>query len=208
MGLPQLDPAALLVFLGGHCHSLAVAVHAHNGWPLVAVDRHRDGRRVHVAVRNPDGHVVDIAGRHTDAELQAAVDGGVAITEITTTDVDALHRDLGWAKARPDLARPWVAIALDPTTTSRLGPMTTPNFTLTTAVEDVEIKILWDGKPELVVDVRLRGVGWRRYGRIAFPKEPDGQHRFEFTAQRFEALVEAWLRRQFDLTRARTAASA
>jgi hypothetical protein len=84
-----------------------------------------------------------------------------------------------------------VPIALDPTAASPLGPMTTPNFTLTTAVDDVEIRVRWDGEPQLVVEVRLReaDVDWRRYGRVRFPKDPDGQHRFEFTAQRFEGLV-------------------
>ena len=209
-GPPQLDPGALLVFLGGHCHSLALALHDHTLWPLVAVDRVRDGERVHVAVRDPDGRLVDIAGRHSDVELQAAVEGGVNIAEVEVADVHALHSDLGWAEPRPGLARPWVPIALDPATSSGFGPMTTPHFSLTTTVEDVDVKLLWDGDPELVVDVRLRSgdAAWQRYGRVQFPKDSDGRHRFDFTVERFEALASTWLRRQFDLSRARVTAAA
>jgi len=68
----DFDPDAFLeemvhVYAGGRCYELALAPHETAGWPMVlltdvAVDDW-DGAAYHVAVRMPDGALLDILGR-------------------------------------------------------------------------------------------------------------------------------------------------
>jgi hypothetical protein len=68
----DFDPDAFLeemvdVYAGGRCYELALALHETTGWPIVlltdvAVDDW-DGPSYHVAVRMPDGALLDILGR-------------------------------------------------------------------------------------------------------------------------------------------------
>src|SRR4051794_37517203 len=88
----RLDEAARLAFLGGHCHSLALALHERTGWPLIAIDHRSDGVCAHVAVQRPDGKVVDIAGAHTVEQINDSRIGGTIIREITASEIDELHK--------------------------------------------------------------------------------------------------------------------
>jgi len=90
--------------------------------------------------------------------------------------------------------------------TEPLEPMTTPTKALTRrTMSAIEVQVLWEGEPEFVVDVRLVNPEpgtWVRYGRVQFPRDPDGVWRLRFTADRFIQLAERWLTHEFDEARA------
>jgi hypothetical protein len=202
---PRADEAALLAFLGGHCHSLALALHQETMWPLVAVVQRNDGVCVHVAARRADGKIVDIAGAHTGEEIHKARNGGVSIREVTVLQVHELHEQHGWAKPVPDVVAPWVQIALDQAAREPRPPMATATFTCSRTTESgIEACVTWDGEPYFCVDVRSDNTNgpWKRYGRAGFRRDADGLYRYSFTLEWFRPLAEAWLERQFDETRA------
>jgi hypothetical protein len=84
--------------------------------------------------------------------------------------------------------------------------MVTPTLQLTRQTETgIDVRVSWDGDPELVVDVRLADdprSSWKRYGRIRFPQDADGVWRLEFYLTRFVQLAERWLEGEFDEHRA------
>jgi len=80
-----IGPKARHVFVSGHCHSLALAIHEATGWDVIG-DNWRPCPG-HVAVRIPDdGSILDIQGKHdpdtwenhwgtiTDLELDVVYD--------------------------------------------------------------------------------------------------------------------------------------
>lgn len=86
-----LTPAAIEAFTRGACGGLAIALHDATGWPLIEVG-HCDGLPLHFMVRHPDGHLVDIRGRHTDDDIRDewefdADDGVVTLTVVTRDNV-------------------------------------------------------------------------------------------------------------------------
>lgn len=201
----KLDPAALLAFLGGHCHSLALALHERTGWPLVAFDNGR-GECVHVCVQRPDGQIVDITGAHSPEEMTAAVSGGGTIRPVTERELAHLSDAQGWAHPVPNDVAEWVDTALAQTAAKPLEPMTTQTLHLTReTMSGIEVRVSWDGEPEFVVDVRRadqRDESWRRYGRVRFPKDADGVWRLCFSLEFFTDLAERWLADSFDEARA------
>jgi hypothetical protein len=91
----ELDAASWLVFLGGHCHSLALALNARTGWPLVAIIGASDDC-VHVAVRSPADRIVDITGAHSPSDMikpSMAADKSAQSTR--TTSIASLKRTAG-----------------------------------------------------------------------------------------------------------------
>lgn len=55
------------VFTLQWCHVLAHVLHDRTGWPVVVVGDGRTGW-VHAGVRMPDGHILDVTGRHSPAD--------------------------------------------------------------------------------------------------------------------------------------------
>lgn len=63
----KVDPGAVEdMFTLGYCHVLAHALHARTGWPVVVAGDGPGGvvGWVHVAVRRPDGSILDVQGVH------------------------------------------------------------------------------------------------------------------------------------------------
>lgn len=202
---PRLDEAALLAFLGGHCHSLALALHERTKWPLVAIRRQRDGACIHVAARRPDGRIVDIAGAHLPERIYTAQEGDVTICECSASDLADLHDQHGWAEPVPELVSPWVEIALRQAEREPRRPLATGKFVYTrTTLSDIEVRVVWDGEPQFCVEVRAAGrlEPWKLYSRVAFPRDDDGLYRYSFTLEWFKPVADAWLKRQFEGARA------
>jgi hypothetical protein len=144
----RVDEAALLAFLGGHCHSLALAIHERTKWPLVAIDQRSDGVRAHVAVRRPDGKIVDIAGAHRPEDIENARPGGMIIREVTASDLDELHDRHGWVEPVPDVVAPWVDVALEQAEREPRTLMATATFVCSrTTAGGIDVRVLWTGEP-------------------------------------------------------------
>jgi hypothetical protein len=200
----QLDTASWLAFLGGHCHSLALALHARTGWPFVAIDN-AAGECVHVAVRSPADCIVDVTGAHTSAQMIEASSGG-GIRTVDKHDVDQLAEAHGWAEPAPALLAAWVDPVLARMVTEPLEPMKPPVLQLRKETAGgIEVRVTWDGEPGFTVDVRATtspDASWANYGYITFPKDHDGVWRISFYEQPFKNLAETWLHRSFDERRA------
>jgi hypothetical protein len=201
----KLDTASWLVFLSGHCHSLALALNANTGWPLVAIED-AFAVCVHVAVRSPSDRIVDITGAHAPTQMIQAISGGGRIRPINKDDLDRLPETHGWAEPAPAVATAWVEPVLARMDKEPLEPMKPPVLQRTRETErGIEVRVSWDGEPGFTVDVRAAiplDQPWARYGYIAFPKDQDGVWRMKFYEKPFKNLVETWLRRSFDERRA------
>lgn len=59
-----LDQKAKFVFSAGHCHSMALALHRHTGWPILALSGRYSIRPdlQHMVVVMPDGRWLDVKG--------------------------------------------------------------------------------------------------------------------------------------------------
>jgi hypothetical protein len=201
----KLDSASWLAFLSGHCHSLALALNARTGWPLIAIDD-ASAACVHVAVRSPADRLVDITGAHTPAQMIEAISGGGRIRSINEDDLHRLPETHGWAEPAPAVAAAWVEPVLGRMCKEPLEPMKPPILQLTRETERrIEVRVSWDGEPGFTVDVRAANQPhqpWTRYGYIEFPKDQDGLWTIEFYEKPFANLAETWLRRDFDERRA------
>ena len=200
----RLDTASWLAFLGGHCHSLALALHARTGWPLVAIDN-ASGECVHVAVRSPTDRIVDVTGAHSPAQMIEASSGG-GIRPLDKHDVDQLPEAHGWAEPAPDPSR---CVGRPRPRTNGHGAARADETTRAAAPEG-------DGRQHRSQGHVGRRAGTRRrrqnhdhtrralanYGYIAFPKDHDGVWRISFYEQPFKNLAETWLHRNFDERRA------
>jgi hypothetical protein len=201
----KLDTASWLAFLSGHCHSLALALNARTGWPLVAIDD-ASAECVHVAVRSPADRIVDIGGAHAPAQMIKAISGGGRIRLINKEELDRLPETNGWAEPAPAVAAAWVEPVLAQMAKEPREPMKPPVLQLTQeTARGIEVRVSWDGEPGFTVDIRAASPPdqpWVRYGYITFPKDDDGVWRMEFYAGPFKNLAERWLRRSFDERRA------
>jgi hypothetical protein len=108
-----LDDRALLVFTGGQCHALALALQRRTGWPLVAVDE-TTGVCVHICVRRPDGLLLDVTGAHTVEELITARGG--TVRDVDYAAIEELEHNTAGRRRRlsvprhgstPYLGEPW-----------------------------------------------------------------------------------------------------
>lgn len=201
----KLDTASWLAFLSGHCHSLALALNARTGWPLVALDD-ASAACVHVAVRSPAHRIVDITGAHAPEQMIKAISGGGRIRPINRDDLDRLPETRGWAVPAPTVAAAWVEPVLARMDQEPLEPMKPPVLQLTReTARGIEVRVSWDGEPGFAVDIRAASPPDQpsaRYGYITFPKDQDGVWRMEFYEEPFKNLAETWLRRSFDERRA------
>lgn len=201
----KLDTASWLAFLSGHCHSLALALNAHAGWPLVAIDN-ADGECVHIAVRSPADQIVDVTGAHTSTQMINAVSGGGRIRPIDKDELHRLPETHGWARPAPTMVTAWVEPVLARADDEPLEPMKPPVFQLTRATaRGIKVRVSWDGEPGFAVDIRFVNPPdepWARYSYVAFPRDRDGVWRMEFYEQVFKNLAETWLDRSFDEHRA------
>src|SRR3954453_252667 len=94
----RLDQAALMAFVGGQCHGLALAIQEETGWPLVAVDS-KEGVCEHICVRRDDQLLVDITGAHSDDEIRAARGG--SLRELDRASIETLVADYAWSPPDP-----------------------------------------------------------------------------------------------------------
>lgn len=69
--LGELDANARLTFMNGQCHSFAVALHEHTGWPIIGVAwSEMWGDFGHFVCYDEDNdRYVDITGAHTEEEI-------------------------------------------------------------------------------------------------------------------------------------------
>jgi hypothetical protein len=200
-----LDERAVLAFVGGQCHGLALALRARVGFPLAAVFD-RDGTCVHVAVWADDGRVIDVTGAHSERELTA--EGDYSVRTVDEEFIRQLEAEHGWAAADVGKAGRWVDAVLSRVAAGDTQqPMKSATMRRTGLVDsELELCIEWTGEPYLDVYVRrasAQELDWTLYAHVAFPADPGtGRHRIEFTAERFSGLTEAWVERQFDRVKA------
>ena len=120
------DREVKYIFTHGHCHSLALAIHSLTGWPLVF--NHHSAESVgHVAVRKPDGKILDIVGEWTDDGFESEYYGqGTRLATpadvyrmvgrgayLTPEPVNAIPfaRLLLWRYSKKDFFRQWMTHA-------------------------------------------------------------------------------------------------
>lgn len=93
-------------YSNGRCYRLAQAIADLTGWTLVAVlDTWTVSgalySRGHIAVRHPDGHLLDVSGLHTDGEIAAEWDADTITTLDHISDLPA-QWGWGWIPTRID----------------------------------------------------------------------------------------------------------
>lgn len=195
-----IDEASVLAFVGGQCHGLALALRARTGYPLAAVFD-RDSVCVHVCVRTDNGLLLDITGVHLERTLTAGGDYSVRIVEpVFLAELVSEH---GWAPPDVSAASAWVEPVLRQAADGATKPaMRSDTMRWSHQIDDdLELCIKWAGEAHMDAYVRSRrdsAGDWTLYSHVAFPPDEDGLYRIEFTAQRFAALAEAWVERQFD----------
>lgn len=92
-----IDGYAKHAFKYGACGALAIALHRHTGWPIVAITDHHNvyenhqaggGSALHWAVQTPGGKLLDIDGLHDPEELteeyHGDADDGIAAWGISS----------------------------------------------------------------------------------------------------------------------------
>ena len=98
-----IDDTARFAFTSGHCHALALAIHQHTGWPMLAMSgrfsAYRDLR--HVVVQMPDGRWLDINGPQEPEER-------LVIRPISEDEVTHMGRIRDWDNPDVEPARSFV----------------------------------------------------------------------------------------------------
>lgn len=126
----ERDQAAVDAYLAGQCHALALALHERTGWPLFSVgpstcyceahDDDSDGvcscQVEHLAVRSPDGLLVDIYGPICEEDfLQERHPETDVLRPLTDDRLAAiLYSDAPWRPPDMATARGFVDVALKP----------------------------------------------------------------------------------------------
>ena len=106
------DDDAQEACLWGQCHALALALHESSGWPLVAV--YEDDDIIHVAVKIPDGRLLDAGGYHNAYEIAEYYDRTLDdISEVTQAEVEALADSNDWRRPETELASTWIPCLLE-----------------------------------------------------------------------------------------------
>lgn len=192
-----LDGRALVTFVGGQCHGLALAIRHQTSWPLVAIDDEK-GECVHVCVRRPDGLLVDVTGSHSDDEMTA--DGRRLRTAFAPTDIDVLVERFGWAPPESEAAEGWVEAVLDRAETGpMLPPMATARISRDAFGAGYEVHFEWEADPWFSVQVRRPGqVDWVSYSRVTFKPDSTGDYLIDFREEEFDRLTERFMAVRFD----------
>jgi hypothetical protein len=199
-----LDSRALLAFIQGQCHGLALALAERTGWPLVTIES-ADHTCLHVCVERPDGFLIDITGAHTAAELQQAVPGATA-RHADKSQLERLVREEGWALPVTAAAHLWLDAVLERAEKGpALPPLSSDILRRTIELGELCIRFDWAGRPAMKVFVqRPEDDPWTSYGVVQFPKDPElGVFAIDFTPLRLEQITDAWLSREFDPAKAR-----
>jgi hypothetical protein len=201
----ELDDRARLVFGAGQCHGLALALKDTQGWPLVAVDD-EEGRRIHICVRRPDGALVDVNGAHADGDFIDARPG-CSLHDIDENAVDELVEQYEWAQPEVEKANAWIEPVLEQASNPSQArpPFQTPTLARICNHEGFEVRFLWKGDPAFDIHVRHASPPdrpWVRYSYLKFPPDTSGHYVIDFRKEIFVSLTEAFLRRQFDPTKA------
>jgi hypothetical protein len=201
----ELDDRARLAFGAGQCHGLALALKDRHGWPLVAVDD-EEGRRIHICLRRPDGGLIDANGSHTDREFMDASPGCSLhdINEDAIADLVDLH---GWAEPEVEKAKAWIEAVLEQASdpSQSRAPLQTPALARICNHENFEVRFVWTGDPAFDIHVRPaspQGDEWVRYAYLELPPDTSGHKVVDFRPEIFLSLTEAFLRWQFDPTKA------
>lgn len=58
----KINAEAVHVYSNGQCHALALAINERTGWPIVGASPFGTDYPNHVAVKRPDGRIIDITG--------------------------------------------------------------------------------------------------------------------------------------------------
>lgn len=200
-----LDDRARLAFGAGQCHGLALALKERQGWPLVAVDD-KEGRRIHICVRRPDGALVDANGAHADGEFMDAWPG-CSLHDIMEDAVGDLVQHHDWAPPEVEKANGWIDPILkqasDPS--QWRTPLQIPTLARICDCKGLEVRFLWAGDPAFDIHVRRARPPdgeWVRYSYLKFPPDASGRYVIDFRQEIFVSCTEAFLRRQFDPTKA------
>lgn len=59
----------ITIFTEGDCHTLAMAIHRHTGWPVHAFIRDNGEADVHAFVKMPDGMYLDVLGVKSEKQM-------------------------------------------------------------------------------------------------------------------------------------------
>ncbi len=196
---------ARLAFGAGQCHGLALAITDKQGWPLVAVDD-AEGRRIHICVRRPDGALVDVNGAHADGEFMDAWPG-CSLHDINEDAVADLVEHHEWAQPEVEKANAWIEPVLEQASNPSQWrtPLQTPTLARICNHEGFEVDFSWTGDPAFDIHVRRASPPdgeWVRYSYLKFPPDSSGHYVIDFRHEIFVSLTEAFLRRQFDPTKA------
>jgi hypothetical protein len=200
----ELDDRVRLAFGAGQCHGLALALKERRGWQLVAVEDD-EGRRIHICVRRPDGALVDGNGAHTDGEFMEA-SPGCSLHDINEDTIADLVEHHGWAQPEVEKAKVWIEAVLEQASdpSQSRTPLQTPVLARICSHESFEVRFVWTGDPAFDFHVRPAsppGGEWVRYSYLRFPRDASG-YVIDFRQEIFGSLTEAFLRRQFDPTKA------
>lgn len=124
------DDNSSYVFKAGQCHALALALNERTGWPIVSVgpsecvcDEHDDDSAgvcacqvSHLAVRSPDGDLVDIDGPVPEEDfLQAHDPDNDSVRQLADDRLGKiLYGDDPWLPPDMATARGFVDVSLEP----------------------------------------------------------------------------------------------
>lgn len=166
-------------------------------WQLIAIENNEVCN--HIAVRHPDGHLVDILGGHPDG--LPGVEGTIE-RDVDESYIHELGADRNWAVPDVEAGNAWVEGVLK----RAAGPPDEPSrgFATVRATGEYEVRFEWRGRAYMEVHIRedTRTEQWVAYGPMFIPVEPaTGRHRIDFTAEEFHRLVPA-LASEFDAVRA------
>jgi hypothetical protein len=192
-----LDRRAVLAFVQGQCHAMALALCHRTRWELLAIEKPNGGWD-HVCVSRPDGLLHDVTGAHPrDAVLR-----GRHALEVDETWVRGLERTWNWAPPATDVA----ALFVDAVLQREPGPPACSEVMKTFFRSgDVEVLVEWAGQSHFDVYVR-RCAEWVEYGPFR-PMRPNdaGMYLIDFTHDYFARTATAWFQQHFDVKRAQRA---
>lgn len=128
------DEYSIEAFKNGQCHALALALHERTAWPIVSVgpdecvydedcDPSGDSAGVcacqihHLAIRRPDGWIVDIEGPRPEPDfIEGSTDPDNTLKPAPADRLDSILRNTDGTWRTPNLAvaRAFVDVALTP----------------------------------------------------------------------------------------------
>lgn len=108
-----IDDAATSVFLRGHCHSFAIALHKETGWPIVGFETEADRKAnlgpCHCAVYSPElDDYIDIEGKGAKTRMEFQ-EPAVQVIPLKVEDFGNLK---SYMPPRPEVGAPYAKTVL------------------------------------------------------------------------------------------------